>query len=62
MGLIGLILIIIYLIRSIIKNNVFRKPFLNKLIPTLLMVIPTLIVNLFTYIIYLVCFSILIAA
>lgn len=62
MGLIGLILIIIYLIRAIIKNNIFKKPFLNKLIPTLLMVIPTLIVNLFTYIIYLVCFSILIAA
>jgi hypothetical protein len=53
-GFAAMVLVSIYLIKSFVKNNVFRKSSLNKLIAILLMIVPTLIVNTVIYVIYLV--------
>lgn len=58
-GFAAMVLIIIYLIRAFVKNNVFNKPSLNKIISILLMVVPTLVVNAIVYVIYFVCLFVL---
>ncbi len=53
-GFAAMVLVSIYLIKSFVKNNVFNKQSLNKLISILLMVVPTLVVNTVVFVIYLV--------
>ena len=54
-GFVAIVLVAIYLIKAFVKNNVFKKPSLNKVITILLMVVPALVVNSIIYIIYFIC-------
>ena len=56
---VAIVLVAIYLIKAFVKNNIFKKPSLNKIISILLMVVPTLVVNSIIYVIYLVCLFVL---
>lgn len=58
-GFAAMVLATIYLIKAFIKNNVFNKPSLNKVISILLMVVPTLVVNTIVCVIYLICLFVL---
>lgn len=58
-GFVAIVLVTIYLIKAFVKNNVFSKSSLNKVISILLMVVPTLIVNTVIFVIYFVCLFVL---
>lgn len=58
-GFAAIVLVTIYLIKAFIKNNVFNKQSLNKVISILLMVVPTLVVNTIVCVIYFVCLFLL---